>query len=170
MRQKLWFSISCSRGHEQLSRCVIALASARSPRHGSEVQEQALDLIQQWGRAFEPQREALPAFAAAYERLRREGARFSTVDDAGAGAPVFTPPASSSNSTLADSSHGAAQAAASTRNMGFTSSDTVMAGSGPGPAGVGVPSPAPTRAVEQQVAKLKQDLETVEEKVRLAGS
>ena len=65
---------------------VIALASACSPRHGSEVQEQALDLIQQWGRAFEPQREALPAFAAAYERLRREGARFSTVDDAGAGA------------------------------------------------------------------------------------
>ncbi|CAM9362111.1 unnamed protein product, partial [Heterosigma akashiwo] len=45
---------------------MVALTEGR---RGWEVREQALGLIQQWGKAFEPHRQRLPIFSATYEQL-----------------------------------------------------------------------------------------------------
>ena len=58
---------------------------------GPEVQAQALALVQQWGVAFEPLKDKLPAFVDTYTGLKVKGLPFPEVGPEDA-APVFTPP------------------------------------------------------------------------------
>ncbi|CAN0078535.1 unnamed protein product [Ascophyllum nodosum] len=94
---------NCSRRlHEALGqRDFMAEVAALCTGHkGFEVRSQALKLIQEWGIAF--QNDMSLAYADTYDRLRAQGARFPAVEG---GAPVFTPPASSTASTRTIAPH-----------------------------------------------------------------
>mmetsp|Transcript_25470 Transcript_25470/g.33267 ORF Transcript_25470/g.33267 Transcript_25470/m.33267 type:complete len:382 (-) Transcript_25470:402-1547(-) len=64
-------------------------------KKGWEVQEQSLSLIQQWGKAFENQKDTLPVFYRIYSILQSQNVRFPTLDEASV--PVFTPAATQSS-------------------------------------------------------------------------
>ena len=66
---------------------AVAKVAEKSPQPATR--GQALALIQQWGKAFEPQREALPCFSDTYTGLKVRGLPFPEDDGA---PPVFTPP------------------------------------------------------------------------------
>jgi len=71
---------------------MISLADGKK---GREVREQSLALIQQWGRAFESQKNILPIFYATYTRLKAKNVEFPPINDS----DVATPPPAPSRSS-----------------------------------------------------------------------
>jgi hypothetical protein len=148
----------------------LAKGGTHGPR--SEVQRQALALVQQWGIAFAAAdtRGALPAFADTYDRLRGEGVQFAASEG---DAPVFTPPPTAAPAPAMAPAPAPAPAHPSPAAGDFDFG--VGGGGGGGGAGTahaaalfaGGSNAAEEAALATEFVKLKADLATVDEKVGL---
>ena len=89
------FSLHAAVATNQVMKRMVVISEGG---RGDEAAGIALDLIQQWGIAFECMRDTLPLFHETYMRLVTSGAPFREHSDVDA-PPVFTPPPSSADSS-----------------------------------------------------------------------
>jgi len=98
---------NCETCHGAVESILSSVANLAQSPSNVEVQTRALELIQQWGVAFEPLKQSYPKFCETYYALRVKGLPFGDPSDI----PVFTPPRTQPSLSNASESDAALAAA-----------------------------------------------------------
>jgi len=129
------------------------VAALTDGKKGWDVKEQALALLQQWGLSFQAKQVTL-AFYSTYMDLRLQGVQFPRLE---ASSPIFTPPPQPSSF----SSSSSPSTATPTPEID-SSTSAAPAASAAATAGAG----AAAAVVEDELAKLEEDLKQVRDRAR----